>query len=283
VIASLKSAGLSTEWYYSTSSDPADNKVSMGGVQPDTGRNVDGLRNAMSLLIETRGVGLGRLHLKRRVFTHVSAVESVLASAARRAADLVKLRSYVDDEVSAKACKGDMVVDAAATPSEYNLLMLDPVTGADKTVTVVWDSALELRPLKTRPRPCGYWLAADQTDAVLRLRGLGLSVQQVAEPGVMRGETFRETARSDGVRQDVRGAIADGGGIVRVQVETQPALIDVAPGSFYVPLDQPFANLAVAALEPDTQNSYLAHRILTDATREVRVTGPPEVRMTAVP
>jgi len=33
---------------------------------------------------------------------------------------------------------------------------------ADKTVTVAWDSALRLRPLKLRARPCGYWLAASE-------------------------------------------------------------------------------------------------------------------------
>mgnify|MGYP003694581765 CR=1 FL=1 len=44
-----------------------DRKVSMGGVVPDTGRNIAGLRNAVSFLIETRGVGIGRAHFKRRV------------------------------------------------------------------------------------------------------------------------------------------------------------------------------------------------------------------------
>ena len=37
--------------------------------------------------------------------------------------------------------------------------MLDPQTGADKTVHVAWDSALVLNTVRKRPRPCGYWLA----------------------------------------------------------------------------------------------------------------------------
>jgi hypothetical protein len=255
----------------------------MGGVQPDTGRNVNGLTNAVSFLIETRGVGLGRQHLKRRVHTHVTAIASILQSAHERAPDLVKLRRFVDNDVSAKACQGEVVVEAGATPSEYPLVMLDPQTGNDKTVTVSWDSALELRPLKLRARPCGYWLAGDQTDAVLRLRGLGVQVQQVGETGVMRGETYRETARGEGLRADVRGTIADAGSALRVQVQTVPALLDVAPGSYYVPLDQPLANLVIAALEPDTQNSYLSNRILDGVAAEARVMARPEVKMTAVP
>src|SRR4029079_4110989 len=35
-VAALRAAGLSSEWYYTTSADIADRKVSMGGTQPDT-------------------------------------------------------------------------------------------------------------------------------------------------------------------------------------------------------------------------------------------------------
>jgi len=280
MLQALKAQGLSSEWYYTTSTDPTDRKVSMGGVQPDTGRNVNGLRNAVSLLIETRGADLGRAHLLRRVHTHVVAIRSVLASAAMRADDLQKLRRFVDAEVAAKACQGDVIVEAAATPSEYTLMMLDPQTGADKPVNVAWDSALALTPLLRRARPCGYWLAADQTDAVLRLRGLGVRVQRVDAPGQMRGEAYTEVARELTSRSDVRGSIADAGGVLRVKVELAPALIDATPGSFYVGLDQPLANLVIAALEPDTQSGFVANRIVTELKSLARVQAPPDTKMT---
>jgi hypothetical protein len=185
--------------------------------------------------------------------------------------------------VSSQACQGETIVEAAATPSEYVLQMLDPVTGADKPITVAWDSSLELRTVKKRTRPCGYWLSADQADAVTRLRGLGVAVQQLSDDGDMRAETYRETSREAGARSDVRGTVADGAGVVRVQVQVVPALIDVKAGSYYVPLDQPLANLVVAAMEPDTQNSYLASGIVSSVDAEARVMGRPNVRMTALP
>jgi hypothetical protein len=284
LVAKLKDEGLTSEWYYTTSADVADKKVSMGGVQPDTGRNVNGLKNAVSFLIETRGVGLGRLHLKRRVHTHVVAASSILQSAAEHAADLQKVRAYVDNEVSALACSGDAVIEAAATPSEYGLRMLDPDTGADKVVTVTWDSALELRTVKKRPRPCGYWLSATQSDAVRRLRALGVIVQQLTDDGEMRAELYRETSRETGARADVRGTIADAGsGVLRLQVQTVPALLDVQAGGYYVPLDQPLANLVLAALEPDTQNSYVANHILDSIDVEARVMSRPAVKLSVVP
>ena len=283
MLASLRAEGLTSEWYYTTSTDLSDKKISMGGTQPDTGRNVNGLKNAISILIETRGVGIGKLHLVRRVHTHVTAISSFLASAAQRSGDLTKLRQYVDNEVSALACQGAVVVEAGPTASEYPLLMLDPLSGADKSVTVAWDSALQLVTLKTRARPCGYWLAAGEADAVRRLRGLGVEVHKLDANAVMRGETYREMSRELGVRQDVRGSIADGDGVLRVQVETVPSTIDAVLGSYYVSLNQPLANLVIAALEPDTQNSYITNRIVSAVQNQARVMLRPEARMTALP
>ena len=283
MLQALKAQGLSSEWYYTSSSDPADKKISMGGVHPDTGRNVNGLRNAISFLIETRGSDLGRAHLLRRVHTHVIAIGSILKSAAARADDLQKLRRFVDAEVAAQACQGQTIIEAAATSSEYTLAMLDPQTGADKSVNVVWDSALALTTTLKRARPCGYWLGADQTDAVLRLRGLGVQVQRVDEAGEMRGEAYTETARELGARSDVRGSIADGGGVLRVKVALAPALIDAVAGSYYVGLDQPLANLVIAAIEPDTQNSFVTNRIVDSVSAEARVLKRPELKMSTVP
>jgi hypothetical protein len=148
---------------------------------------------------------------------------------------------------------------------------------------VAWDSALQLRAVKARQRPCGYWLAPAETEAVTRLRQLGVIVQRIEATGVVRGETWTETARESGERQDVRGSIADAEGIVRVQVQAMPALLDVTPGGWYVPLDQPLANLVVAALEPDTQNSYFANRLITQLAASARVLARPEFKLSVVP
>jgi hypothetical protein len=273
LLASLQREGLSADWFHTLPAGD-DKRVAMGGARPDNGRNVQGLRHAVSLLVETRGVGLGRAHLARRVHTHVVAVTSVLGSAAARADDLIKLRRFVELEVSSLACSGEVVVEAAPTPSEYVLQLLDPVTGADKPVGVAWDSSLQLQVLKSRPRPCGYWLAAGERDAALRLRGLGLSVQRVDENGVVRGETYRETSRS---------AAAEVPGALLVQVETVPALLDVTPGSWYVPLDQPLAHLAVAALEPDTPSSYVASGLVSRVDGVARVLARPAARTSVLP
>jgi hypothetical protein len=207
----------------------------------------------------------------------------VLQSAAARADDLVKLRRYVDNEVSRQACQGEVVVEAAATPSEYPLKLLDPQTGADKSVSVAWDSSLQLQVLKSRARPCGYWLAPAEREAMLRLRALGLAVQRIDANGVVRGETYRETSRATVSAAEGSSGPADGGGVVLVQVEAVPALVDVSPGSWFVPLDQPLANLAVAALEPDTPSSFLASGVVSRVGGVARVLARPAFKTSAVP
>ena len=283
LVKRLREAGLTSEWYYTTSSDPADRKLAMGGVEPDNGRNVNGLRNAISLLVETRGSDIGRAHFKRRVLTHVTAIGSVLASTATRAGDLMKLRQFVDADVAAKACQGDVVVEAGPTASEYTVTLLDPVTGADKPMTLAWDSALQLEPSKIRSRPCGYWLSAEQTDAVMRLRGLGVQVSRLEEAGALRGETWRETARGTGSRIDARDGTNDAAGPVSIKVSLVPSLVDAPVGSYYVSLEQPFAHLVVAALEPDTRSSFFASRVVPTVAGAARVMLRPEVRMSTLP
>ncbi|HSW06384.1 M14 family metallocarboxypeptidase [Aquabacterium sp.] len=277
MLAALAREGLRSEWYYTNSMAPQNLRLSMGGVQPDTGRNVNGLRHAVSLLLESRGVGIGRLHLARRMHSHVVAMRAVLHSAAAHAAELVALQRAADAEVAAAACRGSVVVSATTTPTRRELLMLDPVTGADKALQVDWDSALQLRTVLERPRPCGYWLAAGETVAVEKLRALGVSVRTLGAAVTLQAEAWQEQARGEMARPDVRGTAADGAQtIVRVQVGLAAREHRAEPGSHYVPLDQPYANLIIAALEPDTQNSYYANRLLGDLNAVLRVTARPE-------
>ena len=275
MVAALKAQGLTSDWYYTTSNNLEDKRISMGGTQPDTGRNVNGLKNTVSLLIETRGVGIGRMHIQRRVHSQITAITSALRTTAERAANLEQVRSFVMRDVSAQACRDQVVVEAAATPTQRDLEFLDPETGADRQIRVEWNSSLTLRPVKTRARPCGYWLAAGATAAVERLKLLGLQVMRVAEPGSALADVYRETARETGDRQDVIGTIAGGTGIVRVQVAPMRSAIDIPAGSYYVPLNQPRANLAVAALEPDTQNSFFANHVIDALASTARVMAPP--------
>lgn len=257
----VQAEGLSEYWYHTTSADP-QSPVSMGGVQPDTWRNIGGLRQAVSLLLETRGIGLGKQHLDRRVHGQVVAAEAVARQVAQRSAELLALRQAADRATVAQACRGEIGVAASQTPEQRELPLLDAGTGANKNVPVQWRSSLTLRITQSRARPCGYWLAPGETRAVDTLRALGVQVRPLPRAHALQAERYVFKNVEAAQRQDGRGAIRDAGGIVKVQVDLRPGRVRVPAGGWYVSLAQPLAGLITAALEPDSQNSYVAARLI---------------------
>ena len=259
LLAALRDQGLATEWLHR----PVEaRRAAMDSARADNARNVNGLRNAVSFTLATRGANLGPVHLSRRVFTHVEAVTALLRSSAQRADDLVKLRKYVDASVRANLCKGDMAIDGRLSPVEHTVTVVDPAGGTDREVAITLDSSLALREARVRTRPCGYWLAADQGEAVSRLRGLGVRVEKLVEAIDMQADVNT-------------GAPVPG--------EREILEFGAPAGSFYVPLSQPWGNLAVAALEPDSSPGLLAAKVVTAPNKLRKITSNPKVRRTLVP
>jgi hypothetical protein len=273
--AAIDRAGLTVEWYHTNPTAAEDRRLSMGGLRPDLARNASGLRHAVSVLLETRGLDLGRLHLERRVHTHVVAVEALLRTAADRPAALQRLQDDAGLALAARACRGSIALEAEPSLERRVVLMLDAVSGADKPVVVDWASALRMTAVRERARPCGYWLATGEAAAVARLQALGLQVHTLTAPTELAGERFREIARGEATRADVLGRIQDPDRIRRVVVALEPGPLAAPAGSHYIGLDQPLADLAVAALEPDTQDSYFAHGLVSALDRVQRVTVRP--------
>ncbi|WP_159918157.1 M14 family metallopeptidase [Pantoea sp. 18069] len=260
--AALNNAQLSSDWYATTAADPQVLAWSMGSIAPDTLRNSNALRNALGLMVRTRGTDLGRTHLQRRVHSQVVAISSALRSTAERASELVQVQSFVRRDIAAQACRQQMLVQAAQTPEQREITMLQPETGADYAVRIDWNSSLTLRPLKSRVRPCGYWLAADATAAVERLELLGVQVLRVAESAPLIADNYTPSPNASALV---------GGSVRQAQVTPTRGAVDAAPGSYYVPMNQPAAHLAAAALEPDTEFSFFAHHVIGNLGDVARV------------
>ena len=270
-------AGLLGFAYHTTNAgDREDKVVSMGGVQPDTGRNVSGLRPAVSLLLEVRGVGLGRQHFARRVYTQYLAAMTVIETAAGQGDALIQAIRDAGARAAAQACRGDLVVEARQTATRQTMTFLDAKTGEDRVIEVDWRAADPLEIVRKRARPCGYVLAASETQAVARLKLLGVNVVRVRAAAEWPVERYQVIAERDGRRQDARGAIDDAQGIRVIAVLTVPRKEIVPAGSWYVTLAQPLSPLISAALEPDSQNGYAASKLLAfEHGALLRVMAPP--------
>ncbi|MCB1978861.1 MAG: peptidase M14 [Burkholderiaceae bacterium] len=252
--ASLKAERLRSDWFFASAAGAGP--VTGGSVLPETLRNVSGLKNAVGFAVASRGVGLGRAHVQRRVHTQVTAMASALRSTAERSSSLEQVRSFVARDTSAMACRAQAAIDVAPTPAQRDLLLLDPQSGAERVEHVQWDSPLKLRTLTSRGRPCGYWLAARADNVVDRLQLLGVQVLRVAEGGSMLADSYERSGPGASLQRNT---------------------IDAPTGSYYVALNQPLAQLAVAALEPDSPAGYVARGIIDDVGQVARIVSTPSL------
>jgi len=256
-MSALQAQALRSNWYHKPSTPGQQPRMLMGATTPDNSRNANGLKHAISAVVATRGVGLGRAYLQRRVHAQVTAISSALRTTAERAASLEQVRSFVVRDSMAQACRDRLVLKTATVSENRNTGLLHPVTGAVRTQPIVWETTLQPQPEQTRARPCGYWLAPSAAHAVERLRLLGVQVLRVAESGGVVAETF--TVSGDTVAPQSPSVA-----LVR-------SALDVPAGSYYVSLSQPLAGLVTAALEPDTSHSYFAHQLISGLPDVARV------------
>ncbi len=328
VLAALQRAGLPGEAWHAPAPGPGgEHRLTSGGAQPDALRNLQGLRHGLALLLETRGIGAGRPPLEQRVRAHATALQAALASITAHAAELAVLREQAQAATATAACRTDhgagseiTVLAAPTLQPDRPWRVIDPATGVEKTVTVPWLDAAQLRPLVRRARPCAYWLAADADEAARRLQLHGLRLLQLAAPATLKAETWRVLVRFDdapaadegtgaadmasapapvgasGAAGAPRSAGASGAADAvmppappsppaplgppapttprRMLAATFATTLSAPAGSWLVPLDQPLALVAIAALEPDAPFSHYARRVLPALDDAARIVEP---------
>ncbi len=256
----LEAQGLSHDWYFTTDGARADAPVAMGGIGPDTGRNIAGLRNALSFLIETRGVGIGKSNYARRVHTHVVAAESILRLLASDPQGFLALSRRAEAESA--AAQGPLVVSARQEAQTRALTFIDPVTGADRPVSVNWLSSLQIEPVMTRTRPAGYLLSASQTAAIAALARAGVTTRIIAGGKAVPGQRYRAAKLTSAAKADVRGDDTGAGEIVNGTYVLEDELVQPSDGDVFVALDQPLAALVAVLMEPESTVGLVANRLI---------------------
>lgn len=257
--------GLRDSIYYTTDQINLEDKtLSMGGTGADALRNIGGLRNSIAFLLETRGVGIGKAHFERRVWTQFVAMRAMVHKAASQADSLITLTRGVRNQVAKESGQGEIVVKGKATKGKHEVTLLDVKTGAPKTFDADWRSSLNIAPLITRTRPWGYLLSPDQRASVEKLRELGVNVYSVKKGQDVSVERYDVVTLKEGKKFDVTGKVgAVGNNMVEVTTRLEKTTLSEVINFWYIPLNQPLANLVIAALEPETQSSFVANGIIT--------------------
>ncbi|MGL4573765.1 MAG: M14 family metallopeptidase [Burkholderiaceae bacterium] len=252
--AAFKRNNLKSFVYHTLS--PAQDKavVQTGSNFPGIARNAFGLYGAVSYLIETRGIGLGRDYFQRRVGSHVIAVSAILRTAAQNTELLKKAVAQARNDWA-----GDITIDYASRRETRDIPMLDAVTGEERAVKVDFQNSLIVTPLLRRPIPVGYLLSAEQEAAAQRLANHGVRVIRLARGVDVNVERY--------IVRGIRQEQGDGGTqLDRVNADTQLTTLPFPAGSYYVSLEQPMARIAAVMIEPESQGSLLAVRLIKSAS-----------------
>ena len=249
-------AGYSDFWYYTTSYDFKDKRVSMGGTTPDIGRNFAGLQNAVSFLVESRGVGIGRESYARRVHTHVVAITSLLQTTAEHAAQVVKTVEDAREDIARRGRDpqpGDAVAVTVTSPRrKQSLTMVHPDSGALTEIEVDWSDSLGARPGIARARPYAYLMPPHFHDVARRLAASGVEVRRLRAPARLEVESYDVTDRRPSVTY-VEGRITS-----RVTTETTVKRRTFPAGSYLYLMGQPNAGVIAVALEPESPSSFVS-------------------------
>jgi len=258
IVREVERAGYTHYWYFTTSYDSADKKVSMGGTSPDIGRNTSALQNAISFLIETRGVGIGREGYARRVHTHHVAIASLLNITADNAPQVMNAvrgaRSAVAQRGEASA--NDIVVTSKNPVVAQKLAMRDPQTGELLQVDVEWDDSLAAQPELVRKRPYAYVMPPSYGDVARRLAYSGVEVRRLHQALTIEVETYQVTDKRAGntfYEGHIRNAVT-------TEVVAKP--LTLAAGSYVYTMTQPNANIVAVALEPESPSSFVTFGII---------------------
>jgi len=243
----LHARGLTTFDYYTTALNGADKTVSMGGNAPGAARNTFGLNHAVSFLIETRGVGIGRDSFQRRVATHYIAAKAVLETASAHAGEL---RAAIEaSRQSASAGSAASVVAHKLGTHPVTLPMRDPVSGEAKPTPVEFRDSHAVAWAATRSVPAGYLVPQIGAEAIAALRLNGVGICRTREAGDFDVEAFAIKERAQKVEREAINPDQ------AIKVEVIRRRVAAPAGSVFVPAGQPAGKLAALALEPDSAGS----------------------------
>ncbi|KAL8365248.1 hypothetical protein RB595_004177 [Gaeumannomyces hyphopodioides] len=253
----LESHGLRWEHYAtgaSNSTPGSEISLTQAVTEPRTNRNAAGLTQAVSFLLETRGIRLADQHFQRRVATHLLKVEAVLELARDRAAEV---RGAVERARADFVASGDpIVVTDSYAPGSRTFTMVDRRSGAVVQAPVRWRATTPSVAELTRARPEAYLIPRTWAAVAERLRVLGVQVEALDRE--FRGAVDTLTvANSTLARSLYEGHVLN-------TVTTRPGRRDVVlpAGSFRVSTRQKNAALAFVALEPENIDSYVTFNII---------------------
>lgn len=246
----LTDNGLTHYKYFTSDKVKGDIVLTMGGGSPRSSSTAFGLTNAISLLVEIRGVGLGKTSFKRRVLTSYLATLSTLKSSLEKSAEI---KSKIEEAINSH---NKIIVTENRKITEKTIPFIDIQKNELIEVTTPVRDIADRTPAIIRERPKAYAILPQYPILAEKLQQMGVSVETLQEEQVMSGESYTITQYKKGNTQFENFFEQI------VETQLQQKSITLPKGTFIINMDQRNANLAAVALEPEAENGFIRYNVL---------------------
>ncbi|KAF5023629.1 hypothetical protein F66182_4331 [Fusarium sp. NRRL 66182] len=224
------------------------------GSDAKIGRNAMGLTQAITFLIEMRGIGIADQEFQRRTAAGLTMAGSIVEIAANNAQQVL---GTVEGGISSFIKSKEPIVITDSTKRGTRLFqMIDYTNGSVVHVPVNFASTTPTTANLTRPRPEAYLIPVGWADLADRLTVSGLKVETLSKPWSGTVESLNITSSA------LSGSYYEGVVLATVTAEAKEKQITVPAGSFLVSTRQKNAGLAFNALEPENIDSYASFNII---------------------
>jgi hypothetical protein len=246
----LDGKGLTHHHYFRTREEYGKEYFSMGGTSPQSTASAYPLTNCIGMLMEIRGVGLGRTGFARRVYTTFLLATTYLKAASNHVTEIKETLA------AARNFKPEIAVTNKSHIIDTTLAMLDIDKNEMVDIEVELHDMFRSKPDLVRKRPAAYYFLPEASRAIEKLKILGFDIKTLEIAQTIEVESYQV------VRYAESGIVFEGvyEQIVRTKLVKKSILFP--KGSFVVMTDQKNGNLLTELIEPEAISSFVRLQIL---------------------
>ncbi|WP_257351522.1 M14 family metallopeptidase [Pseudalkalibacillus decolorationis] len=258
----IEEKGFSSAPYYIVDRSQEKTTIAEGGLEARLDTNAYGLQPSFTILVESRGIGIGRENFERRVTAMVAAHTSLVKTTAKRATEIRAVVKAAKAKISRQGGKignnDKIVLDSQRKelPGEQQLKVVDIAKGSIEKIPVNYYSSKEAEPTLERVRPTAYIMPPAYHEIAQKLETQGVIVKKLEKAKELTVEHYKVTDKEVD-EQYYQGHLLNH---VKTKIEEQKYLFP--KGSYVFSSAQPAANLIALALEPESSESYVTFNYL---------------------
>ena len=231
--------------------------INQGSISSRSSATNFALSNAISSLIEIRGVALGKASFKRRIHTGFLIAISYLKTASEN------MKLVKNEITKATNQTNDVVVtyERDVYKNDIKFIDISDVAYVNKEMTI--RDAWKAKPILTRPRPKAYIIDANQTEVIEKLKILGVEMEILNDSKTFQVNAYKVKSHNKATYKYEKRNIQV------VETDLVKKEVTFNKGSAIVMMNQKRANIIPEVLEPEATNSFVSFSIIKAKTESI--------------